>query len=145
MGLGAAIRKGMAAAGSEYFLKHSSDPEWLESQLEKYLQDHLKQTNQDEFIDAFEKNSNIVDLIPAEDIELVKKYAKEVPENINQIKQNIFRNMNKFNRDWVMDWLFKNEPGYYQVMATHPEREKFENWLAAQIQNIGKFIAGFDV
>lgn len=144
MGIGAAFFKGLKSAGSEWFLKNSTDPDFLQEQLEKYLKEHLNQTNPDLFMDAFEKNVNITECIPAEEIEFVKRLSKDDP-NMPEIKRNILKNLNNFGRDWIMDWLFKNAPEYYQVIATHPKRTEFEIWIAAQISNIGKFIVSFDV
>lgn len=142
MGIFKGLMDGLKNAGSEYFAKQSSKKEFLETQLTQYLKEHLQKTNVDEFIDSFEKNVNIVTLIPQEELEFIKKLAKDDP-NVPTIKRNILRNLSLFNKEWVLDWIFKEEPNYYQVIATHPKRDEFENWIAAQIQNMGKFIADF--
>ena len=55
------------------------------------------------------------------------------------------RNLAYFDKEWVLNWLFNNAPRFYEVMATHMKRSDFENWIAEQIQNIGKFVAGFEI
>lgn len=143
-GLFGALYNGFKAAGSEYFLKMSDKKDFLEQQLTKYLKDHMDQSSPELFVESFEKNENITDFIPQEDIDFIKKLAKD-DKNVPLIKQNIMRNLASFNKEWVLDWLFNNAPQYYQVIATHERRADFEDWMAAQITNIGKFIAGFDL
>lgn len=136
------IKKGLTAGAIGHIKHMSSKKEWLEEELTKYLKEHLNKSNPEEFVETFEKNTNIMDLIPPEELEFARKMADNDPD-LPVIKENIARNLTHFDKEWVLDWIYKNKPEFYQVMATHPEREKFEAWLSQQIHNISEYVMKF--